>query len=295
METNQLKALLTLLDDPDREIFRHVAERLLGQGEEVVPMLEEAWETSLNPLVQDRIEELVSLIQAETTQKGLASWVNSLELDLLEGAYWISRFQYPELDRSHISDAIEKVKKDVWLELNKNLTALEKVKVINYILFDVHGFANHSSNIFSLQSSFVHQVIETKRGNPYSLAIIYAGIAQQLGLPIYGVDLPRNFVLAYKDPLFSNREDAKTTDKVLFYINPYNKGAVLSFKEIDHYLEQLNVDKKPEFYQPCSNLQTMVKLVNHLVISYKKIGYNEKAASMEQLLNILRPNNELEG
>lgn len=293
MEANQLKALLTLLDDPDREIFRHVSERLLGQGEEVIPMLEEAWETSLNPLVQDRIEELVSLIQTETTHKGLADWANSLKLDLLDGAYWISRLQYPELDRNHITEITEKIKKDVWLELNKNLTALEKVKVINYILFDVHGFANHSSNIFSLQSSFVHQVVETKRGNPYSLAIIYAGIAQQLGLPIYGVNLPRNFVLAYKDTLYSEQEGAATANsKVLFYINPYNKGSVLSFKEIDHYLEQLNVEKMEEYYQPCSNVQTLIKFAEHLIASYKKIGYREKAAGMTQLLNILRPIND---
>ena len=120
-------------------------------------------------------------------------------------------------------------------------------------------------------------MVETKRGNPYSLAIIYAGIAQQLGLPIYGVNLPRNFVLAYKDTQPLEPSSTKKTNNVLFYINPYSKGTVLSYNEIDHYLDQLNIEKKTEYFEPCTNLQTIAKFVEHLITSYKKIKYVDKA------------------
>ena len=288
MKPEAIKALVTLLDDPDQKIFGAVAEKLLGEGEEVIPLLEQAWESSLNPLVQDRIENLIADIQKQTTEKGINSWVNSLNPKLIDGAYWVSRLAYPELDENHTMQLIEKIKKDVWLELNQSLTALEKVKVLNYVLFDVHGFANHNTNVFSLPSSFVHQVLETRRGNPYSLAIIYAGIAQMLELPIYGVNLPRNFLLAYKDPIYSHIADASSKSKVLFYINPYNKGAVLGYKEVDHYLEQLNVEKKEEYYLPCSNIQTIVRLIEHIIASYQRMGYNEKAEGMQRLISIIQ-------
>ena len=287
METGAIKALITLLDDPDQEVFGPVAEKLLDQGEEVIPLLEQAWEHSLSPLVQDRIENLIADIQKQTTETGIYAWANALNPRLIDGALWVSRLAYPELDEEHANQLTEKIKKDVWLELNQNLTALEKVKVLNYILFDVHGFANHSSNVFSLPSSFVHQVLETKRGNPYSLAVIYAGIAQMLELPIYGVNLPRNFLLAYKDPVFSTIEDAPNRSKVLFYINPYNKGAVISYKEIDYYLEQQNMDKREEFYLPCSNVQTVTRLIEHLIVSYAKLGLNEKVEGMQHLIKII--------
>lgn len=287
METGAIKALITLLDDPDQEVFGPVAEKLLDQGEKVIPLLEQAWEHSLNLLVQDRIENLIADIQKQATEKGIYAWANSLNPRLIDGALWVSRLAYPELDEEHVKQLIEKIKKDVWLELNQNLTALEKVKVLNYILFDVHGFANHSSNVFSLPSSFVHQVLETKRGNPYSLAVIYAGIAQMLDLPIYGVNLPRNFLLAYKDPVFSTIEDAPNRSKVLFYINPYNKGAVISYKEIDYYLEQQNMEKKEEYYLPCSNKQTVTRLIEHLIVSYAKLGLNEKVEGMQHLIKII--------
>lgn len=288
MKPEAIKALMTLLDDPDQEIFGPVAEKLLGQGEEVIPILEQAWENSLNPLVQNRIENIIADIQKQTTEKGINAWVNSLNPRLIDGAYWVSRLAYPELDENHTKELLDKIKKDVWLELNQNLTALEKVKVLNYVMFDVHGFANHSSNVFSLPSSFVHQVLETRRGNPYSLATIYAGIAQMLELPIYGVNLPRNFLLAYKDPIYSHLEDAPSKSKVLFYINPYNKGSVLSYKEIDYYLEQLNAEKKEEYYLPCSNYQTIIRLIEHIIASYRKMGYNEKVEGMQRLINIIR-------
>ena len=288
MEIEAVKALITLLDDPDQEIFGPVAEKLLGQGEEVVPLLEKAWESSISPLVQERIENLIAEIQRKKSEEGINAWTNSLNPRLIEGAFWVSHLAYPELDEAHTKQLIEKIKKDVWLELNQNLTALEKVKVLNYILFDVHGFANHSSNIFSLPSSFVHQVLETRRGNPYSLAIVYAGIAQMLELPIYGVNLPRNFLLAYKDPLYAHVEDAPSKSRVLFYINPYNKGSVISYKEIDYYLEQLNAEKKEEYYLPCSNAQTIIRLIEHIIASYTKLGNTEKVAGMQRLTQIIR-------
>ncbi len=291
MESGAIKALITLLDDPDQEIYGPVAEKLLGQGEEVILPLEQAWENSLNPMVQDRIENLIASIQKQTAEKGMYAWANSLNNKLIDGALCVSQLTYPELDQEHTTLQIEKIKKDVWLELNQNLTALEKVKVLNYILFEVHGFANHSTNVFSLPSSYIHQVLETKRGNPYSLAIIYAGIAQMLELPIYGVNLPRNFLLAYKDPVFSATKDAPNKSKVLFYINPFNKGAVLSYKEIDYYLEQQHYDKREEYYLPCSNKQTVIRHIEHIAASYTKLGLSEKAESMQQLIKIITDNN----
>ncbi|WP_170829958.1 transglutaminase-like domain-containing protein [Williamwhitmania taraxaci] len=281
---------MTLLDDPEQEIFGPVAKKILAQGEEVIPFLEQTWDSSLNPLVQDRIEKLIADIQQKTTEEGLNNWSNALNPRLFDGAYWTSRLAYPELDANHTQQLLEKIKKDVWLELNQNLTALEKVKVLNYVLFEVHGFTNHSTNVFTLPSSFVHQVLETRKGNPYSLAVIYAGIAQMLELPIYGVNLPRNFLLAYKDPVYSLISDAPSKSKVLFYINPYNKGAVLSYKEIDYYLEQQNMEKKEEYYLPCTNKQTITRLIEHIIASYQKIGNSEKLNGMLRLINILNSN-----
>ena len=72
---------------------------------------------------------------------------------MLEGVYLIAKYQYPDLRFEDVREKIEIVKKDVWLELNENLTALEKVKILNHIIFDIHKFSLNNANFYSPQNS----------------------------------------------------------------------------------------------------------------------------------------------
>lgn len=286
MEAKEISALIALLDDPDKEVFNAVSSKIIVEGKGCVKMLEKAWESSLNELVQHRIESLIHSIQLNSTIDNLSTWVNSGAIDLLEGAYHLSCYQYPDSKFEDIEKAIENIRKDVWLELNENLTALEKVKILNHIIYDVHSFTSNTSNFFSPQNQFINQVIETKKGGPVSLAVLYSVIAQKLGLPIYSVNLPKNFILAYKDRFKVTPTD-NPKDSILFYINPFNRGAVLGRREIEHFLNQQNIEPKDEFFLPCTNRTTVSQLVTTLIFSYEKMGYNDKVSDMNAIQRIL--------
>jgi regulator of sirC expression with transglutaminase-like and TPR domain len=289
MDQKEIQAIITLLDDPDSEIYEAIYQSLLEKGIDIVPELEKAWEVSANSLTQDRIENIIHKIQLNFTHNSLNKWVQDGGIDLLEGAYIISRYQYPELGFYEILNPIEKIKHDTWLELNDNLTALEKVKILNHIIFDIHKFSGNTNNYYSPQNSFLNQVILSKKGNPISLGIIYASIAQKLGLPIYGVNLPKNFILAYKDEFYEllNPGGAQN-ENILFYINPFNHGAVLGRKEIDFFLKQQNITPDDSYYQPCTNLEIIQRLLLNLIYSYEKLGYNDKIKDLQDLLKISR-------
>jgi len=289
MNPNELNALISLLDDPDEGVFSHIKTKIVSLGEDVIPVLENAWEHSFNPLLQTRIENIIHGIQFQRIAEELKSWAKNSEHSLLEGALLISQYQYPDLDVSKITKQIEQIKHDIWLELNDNLTALEKTRVINHILFDVHQFGGNTANYYAPQNSYINNVFESKKGNPLSLSIVYAIIAQSLALPIYGVNLPEHFVLAYKDnfdiPLPNENKEDKS--RILFYINPFSRGAVFSRKEIDAFLKQLKLEPKAEFYNTCSNLDIIKRLIRNLINSYEKLGYPDKTEELESLLNIL--------
>ena len=223
MINSDLNSLIALLDDPDSEVFKVVSEKIVTQGIGVVPQLEKAWEFSQNEIVQNRLENLIQTIQYNSTEESLSAWVNSETKNLLEGAYLIARFQYPELTLTSIEKEIEKLRKDAWLEINDNLTALEKVKIINHILFDINGYGPNVTNFFAPSNQYINSLLETKKGGPILLSIFYAVIAQKLGLPIHCVNLPKNFVLAYRDRFHSVSELSDEKDSILFYINPFNK------------------------------------------------------------------------
>lgn len=287
-EDREIRALITLLDDENREIFDHVRNKLIGYGNEVVPELEAAWEESFNPLIQQRIEDIVNEIQFDAIRHALRNWVDGDAHDLLEGWLIITRYQYPDLEEKKIRAQLERIRKDAWIEVNDEQTALEKVKVLNHILFGIHGFSGNSTNYHAPGNNFLNNLLESKRGNAVSLSALYIILAAQLGIPVYGVDLPEHFILAYKDEspvsmLFNLRNE----ERILFYINPLNKGSVFSRREIDLFVKRLNLAYDARYYEPCGNDTVLQLLVRNLIKAYREDGRREKCGELERLLEIL--------
>jgi len=286
MTKNEIQALISLLDDPDHAVLDVVKGKLLSLGQGVIPDLESAWENAFGTLQQNRIEELIHHIQFERIQSDLKQWLNTSDQNLIDGSLIIARYQYPDLDTEKVNSFIEQIKQDVWLELNSGLTAMETVKVFNHILFEVHGFSGNTGNYHAPQNSFINNVLETKKGNPISLSILYIEIARRLNIPIYGVNLPQHFILAYLDkPGFYPFPSTKEEQDVLFYINPFSRGSIFSRKDVDAYLRQLNLAPIISFYNPCHAVDIIKRVINNLINAFEKLGSPEKVKEMEILLS----------
>ena len=130
-KNKELDALIRLLDEPSEDVFVKIKEKLVFYGMDAIPVLESAWDNSFDNLIQCRIEEIIHNIQQIHLREELQEWHADNHFDLLKGFYLISKYQYPDLDFQEISNKVEILKRDIWLELNSGLTALEKVKVIN--------------------------------------------------------------------------------------------------------------------------------------------------------------------
>lgn len=282
--TTEISALVKLLDDPDPEVFQQVAIRLLEHGNAVIQVLETEWEKSLDTLLQERIENIVHEIQFNNVKEDLNLWYQSGAFDLLQGALVINRFQYPDLDEQKLINEIEDIKREVWTNLQYEMSSVEKIKLINHIFYTVHGFSGNTKNHHDPQNSYINQVLETKKGNQISLAIIYSTIAQKLDIPVYGVNLPQHFILGYIDE--GKRDDHEFG--VLFYINAFNKGAIFGKHDVDHFLRQLNLQPLPGFYAPCSNVEIIRRIIRNLISSYENLGSAEKVEELKELQEILR-------
>ena len=277
MSNNEIQALISLLDDPDTSIFQDISQKIISYGGEVIPYLESAWENSFDHLVQTRIEDIIHHLQFENIKIELTNWKNNSERNLIDGAIIVAKYQYPDLEIAKINSTIKQLTQDVWLELNDNLTALEKVKVVNRILFDVHGYYGNTKNINSPKNSYINNVIERKKGNPITLGILYLSICEQLNIPMFGVDVPGHFVLAY----------AEDKEIPLFYLNVFNKGTVFGYQDIDKFLEQLKVEPEDKHYIPCTSIDVIKRLVQHLVYTYDNLGYLEKKEELDAFYELL--------
>ncbi len=285
MNLKEVIALITLLDDPDDGIYSEVKNRFIILGPPAIPHLETAWENSFDALMQKRIEGIIHTIQFKALQNALRNWAENEQDDLFKGCCIIARYQYPDMDENKLKKQLHQIKQDVWLELHDDLTAIEKVKIINHIMFEVHQFGGNITNYHAPQNSFINVVLETKKGNPVMLSVIYALVCKELGIPIYGVNLPQHFVLAYVND-FTNLFDPshKTlSDNILFYVNPFSKGLIFNQGDVDSFIKQLNVEPETKYYLPCSNLDIIKRILNNLIYSFDKMGYAEKVQELKDL------------
>lgn len=281
--STEIYALVKLLDDPDPEVFAHVEKRLVEYGHTVIEYLENVWEQSLDTTMQQRIENVVHQIQFNNVKEDLNLWYQSGAFDLLKGALIINRYQFPDLDEQKLINQIEEIKREIWLSLQYEMSSIEKVKLINHIFYNVYGFRGNTTNHTDPQNSYLNQVLESKKGNQISLALLYSTLAQKLDIPIYGVNLPQHFILGYLDE--SKREEQEFS--VLFYINAFNKGAIFGKHDVDQFLRQLQLEPLPGFYTPCSNVEIIRRIIRNLISAYENLGAIEKVAELNLLQNIL--------
>jgi regulator of sirC expression with transglutaminase-like and TPR domain len=284
LNPTELKSLISLLDDPDKEIYQHVHEKLVSLGPEAIEYLEDAWEESLDPVQQERIPNLVHEIQFGIVKKDLELWYHGGAFDLLQGVLIVNRYQYPDLDEQKVINQIEAIKRDIWLQMMNDASPAEQIKLINHVFYSIYGFSgSNTTNHRDPQNSYISQVLETKRGNQISLAIIYSIIAQKLDIPVYGVNLPQHFILAYLDETMQSEFEGG----ILFYINAFNKGFIFGRRDVDMFLKQLNLKFDKQFYEPCSNTDIIKRVLRNLISAYEHLGSAEKVAELNELLSIL--------
>lgn len=277
LDENNMKALVSLLSDDDTEILEHVEKQILMLGGTLIPYLESEWESNFNPIVQKRIEDLIHTLQFSQLQNRLYTWKDSEQRDLLEGLWMVATYQYPDLEIEKLRTELDQLYYDVWVELKMNEDFdFDKVKAFNNAFFNKLKFTANTKNFHSINNSMINLVLETRKGNPISLCVIYMIIAQKLKMPVYGVNLPNLFILTYKK------------DETQFYINAFNKGLIFTREDISNYVSHLNLKDNDMFYEQCNNLDIIRRVLRNMMVSFDKTGNQERLEEVRQLLDSLR-------
>lgn len=288
MNDTRLDSLITLLDDPDESVFKLVLQEMLKEGISIVDRLEHIWETSMEELTQRRIEVIIQQIQLSDTQEKIRNWATQENIDLFEGIFLISRYQYPGLKLKNIQAQLDKIKKDVWLEYKNSLTSLEKITLLNHIFFSQYKFKIDKEHIESPLNCYINKVLETRKGNPVSITILYIIIARSLGLPVYYIDFDSSPLAGYFDKDIAQLAHGdENTSAALFYINTSNKGAIIGPKEVDYLKHNGDQSQQKQRPEPCSDRFVIKRLIEKLIDDYKLSGQSEKIDYLKDIAGIL--------
>jgi regulator of sirC expression with transglutaminase-like and TPR domain len=270
-ETREISALFKLIDDPDEEIFGAVSEKIIHLGKPIIPNLEHLWETTPDEQIQERIELIIHRLHVTDLTEDFRQWSLAGHHDLLIGALLVAKFQFPELTTSPVLVEVEKIRRNIWLELNNYLTPLEQVRIVTGILYSYYSLKGTEISYSDVNEFLLNKIIETKRGNQLSNGILYLILCELLDLPVKAISIPKQFVLAYFKPGYSTESTEDYITKIEFYIDP-SSGMVFTHKDIENYFKRISVPPVHSYFKPLPNK----KVIQHLLDETSKCFDNEK-------------------
>lgn len=286
-ETTELNALFTLIDDPDELVYSSVTERLVAYGKPVIPNLEHLWETTPNQAIQERIEMIIHRLHFTDLQQDLTEWKNSACPDLLFGALLVAKFQYPDLQTTPVIQDIEKIRRNVWLELNSFLTPLEQANVLSSIIYNYYHLKGIELKYDNPDEFFLHKVLESKKGNAIANSIIYQVICEKLEINARLIQIPKQSLIAFyhSDTDFDDNNQYYR-DQIHFFIDATN-GQAYSHNDIETYLNRLGKIADPNYFKPRTNSAVICRLIKELSKCFTNPDQQYKQEELIQLANIL--------
>ncbi|NCT95295.1 MAG: hypothetical protein GXC72_12780 [Chitinophagaceae bacterium] len=286
-QTKEIDALFTLIDDPDEEVYSTISNRILGYGKGIIPNLEHLWETTLSEDIQERIEMIIHRLHYTDLLKDMGEWGESAYPDLLPGALLAGKYQYPELQSTPVVQEIEKIRRNVWLELNSFLTPLEQANVLSSILYNYYHLKGGELNYEKPDEFFLHKVLESKKGNALTNGIIYQILCEQLDVHARIINIPRQCIIAYYhsdyDPSLS---DTNPKDSIHFFVNGSN-GQAFSHADLDHYFKRISVPPVPSYFKPLSHKRIIQLLLEELAKCFDKPRELYKQEELQKLASLL--------
>ena len=148
-------------------------------------------------------------------------------LSLVETAISIAQDEFPRLDTQAVLADIDTLALKLKTRFPVDAVPVQRLRWLNRFFFQELGFAGNVNDYYDPHNSFLHRVLETRRGIPITLAILYMELATQIGLRARGVSFPGHFLVKLR--MHTGQQHGEVV------IDPFS-GQSLSREELDELL-----------------------------------------------------------
>jgi regulator of sirC expression with transglutaminase-like and TPR domain len=274
----EIKALFKLIDDPDEEVFNTISNRLLNYGTPIIPDLEHLWENTLDEATLERIEMMIYKLRLADLKTAFDEWKQKPEPSLFEGALLVTKFQFPDISIDNLRHQMEKIRRNIWLELNNYLTPLEQANVLRNILYNYYQIKGVEVNYEKPEDFLISAPLQHKKGNALSNTLLYAELCQQLEIQADFINIPKQCIIAFytldwdPDEIYTNPQEY-----IQFYVEG-TTGHPFSQKDLDQYFLRSNIEPKNAYYKSLSNIRIIKKHLLELAKCFQSptLQYKQK-------------------
>ena len=283
----EISALFKLIDDPDEEVFNTIADRLLNYGTPIIPDLENLWENTLDEATLERIEIMIYKLRLQDLKEAFIEWKSKPDPSLFEGALLVTKFQFPELAIDSLRHQMEKIRRNIWLELNNYLTPLEQANVIRNILFSYYQIKGVEVNYEKPEEFLISAPLQSKKGNAIANTLLYAELCQQLEIQAQFINIPKQCIIAFYASDWDPEEIvANPQEFIQFYVEG-TTGNAFSQKDLDQYMIRSNIEPKNSYYKALSNVKIIKKHLLEFAKCFSSPTLQYKQKDLTDLANLL--------
>lgn len=198
--------------------------------------------------------------------------------DLEEMVVQLSSFGFPDQNYLEIKQELDRIAlriSELYDDHSGYLTDELKVQILCQVMFQEEGFVGNIQNYNDPGNSYLFQVIKSRLGIPISLSVVYLLVAQRLGLPLYGTNLPLHFLLQYE------------SDGYFTYIDPFHGGVLLDKFTCEKFLEANGYSNSPKYFTKASTLSMIKRMCRNLLHIYRDNQSKEMENVIKDHLQIL--------
>src|SRR6202162_1751982 len=156
------------------------------------------------------------------------------DVDLTVVALELARDAYPGLDFRPVLDWVDDCAGQLSGSIARARCESESLRLLAECLAERHGIFGDDDCYEQPDSSYLHRVIETGRGLPITLSILYMAVADRVGIDLRGVSAPRHFLTRYE-----------SVGGTLF-VDPFARGRIISQRECMKWLCEVSGLSKSE-------------------------------------------------
>ncbi|XP_046635009.1 F-box only protein 21-like [Daphnia pulicaria] len=217
------------------------------------------------------------VLQYLRSQRIQSMWLNLMsrpnsEKSLLEGAVLIA--QWGQIEKEHLTSLqeVEKILDNIVLRTRQLVhingivldpenrrTVGQVLKYVNQVLYEEMGFKGNTENYYAHENSYIDKVLETRRGIPITLCIIYHEVAKRMGILCEPVSFPQHFLLRWRE--YPEREAADSYT----FIDAFNQGASHQPRSCPAMIGQPRQNIRREAYAAVPAEQVFQRMVNNLI------------------------------
>ncbi len=152
------------------------------------------------------------------------------------------------------------------------------VAQLHELLFEEWDFTGNTSDYYAPDNSYLPRVLQSRRGIPVTLALIYKAVAQQIGLIARGINAPVHFLAAVE------------VDGSWMIVDAFDSGRMLTRDEVFDRLDKLTgmpVERSDAMLATASHPQWLARIIRNLEQNFEREGRQADVLAMRELLALI--------